>query len=142
MSKAEYKTLLYHISERLDTIDALRLVRLICEEKLDHQAHQDIQDTHSLLKKLEEGSFLGVDEMQDVKDILKAVNQWDVYDNVVMFESMRREYKELLERVINELEGLSDFERLMSIVCRVKRIPKERKTTFTMSGHYFKSWRT
>ncbi|XP_015771254.1 PREDICTED: tetratricopeptide repeat protein 28-like isoform X1 [Acropora digitifera] len=127
MSKAEYNTLLYHISRRLDAIDALGLVRLICEEKLGHQAHQDIQDTLSLLKKLEESSFLGVDEMQDVKDILKAVNQWDLYDNVVMFESMRREYKELLERVINELEGLRDLERLMSIVCRVKRIPKERK---------------
>ena len=124
MSKAEYKTLLYRISKRLDTIDALGLIRLICEEKL---GHQDIRDALSLLKKLEEGSFLGVDEMQDVKDILKAVNQWDLYDNVVMFESMRREYKELLERVIDELEGLSDLERLMSIVCRVKRIPKERK---------------
>lgn len=127
MSKAEYNTLLYHISRQLDAIDALGLVRLICEEKLGHQAHQDIQDTRSVLKILEERSFLGVDEMQDVKDILKAVNQWDLYDDVVMFESMRREYKELLERVINELEGLRDLERLMSIVCRVKRIPKERK---------------
>ncbi|XP_015760890.1 PREDICTED: uncharacterized protein LOC107340063 [Acropora digitifera] len=127
MSKAEYKTLLYRISKRLDTIDALGLIRLICEEKLGHQGHQGIQDTLSLLKKLEEGSFLGVDEMQDVKDILKAVDQWDLYDKVVMFESTRRGYKELVERVINELEGPSDFGRLMSIVCRVKRIPKERK---------------
>ncbi|XP_074613751.1 uncharacterized protein LOC141873603 [Acropora palmata] len=127
MSKAEYKTLLYRISKRLDTIDALGLIRLICEEKLGHQGHQGIQDTLSLLKKLEESSFLGVDEMQDVKDILKAVDQWDLYDKVVMFESTRREYKELVERVINKLEGLSDFERLMSIVCRVKRIPEERK---------------
>lgn len=127
MSKAEYETLLHRIGKRLDTIDALGLVRLICEEKLDHQAHQEIQDTRSVLKILEERSFLGVDEMQDVKDILKALGQWDLYDKVVLFESTRKEYKELLERVINELEGLSDLERLMSIVCRVKRIPKERK---------------
>ena len=52
MSKAEYNTLLYHISRRLDAIDALGLIRLICEEKLGHQAHQDIQDTLSLLKKI------------------------------------------------------------------------------------------
>ena len=40
---------------------------------------------------------------------------------------MRGEYKELIERVIGVLEDLNDLERLMSILCRVKRIPEERK---------------
>ena len=127
MSKAEYKTLLHHISKRLDEMDTLRLIRSIYEEKLDHQALQGINDTASLLKKLEERSFLGIDDMQDVKDILKALNQWDLYDEVVMFESTRKEYKKFLERVINALEGLNDLERLKSTVCRVRRIPEERK---------------
>ena len=127
MSKAEYRTLLYRISERLDEMDTFRLILSICEEKLDHQALQGINNSASLLKKLEERSFLWVDDMQDVKDILKAVDQWDLFDAVVMFESTRKEYKKLLERVINALEGLNDLERLTSTVCRVRRIPEERK---------------
>ena len=127
MSKAEYRTLLYRISERLDEMDTFRLILSICEEKLDHQVLQGINNSASLLKKLEERSFLWVDDMQDVKDILKAVDQWDLYDEVVMFEGTRKEYKKLLERVINALEGLNDLERLTSTVCRVRRIPEERK---------------
>ena len=127
MSKAELIALLYRISERLDEIDKLRLILWICEEKLDHQALQGINDTASLLKKLEEWSFLGADDMQVVKDILKAVDQWDLYDEVVMFEGTRKEYKKLLERLIDALEGLNDLERLKSTVCIVRRIPEERK---------------
>ena len=127
MSKTEYNSLLFRISKRLDDINDLEHVLFICREKLEHQADQDIHNTLSLLRKLEDSGFLGVDEMQEVKDILKAVEEWDLYEKVVKFESTRREYKELLERVINVLEGFNDLERLMSTVCRVRRIPEEKK---------------
>ena len=127
MSKAEYKSLLFRISKRLDEINALEHILFICEEKLDRQADQDIHDTLSLLRKLEDSGFLGLDEMQEVKDILKAAEEWDLYEKVLKFESRRSEYKELLERVIDVLEELNDLERLMSTVGRVKRIPEERK---------------
>ena len=45
MSKAEYKSLLFRISKRLDEINALEHILFICEEKLDRQADQDIHDT-------------------------------------------------------------------------------------------------
>ena len=127
MSKIEYNSLLFRIGKRLDEVNDLEHVLFICREKLERQADQDIHDTLSLLRKLEESGFLGVDEMQDVKDILEAVEEWDLYEKVVKFESTRREYKELLERLTNVLEELNDLERLMSIVCRVRRIPEERK---------------
>ena len=127
MSKAEYKSLLFRISKRLDEINALEHILFICEEKLERQADQDIHDTLSLLRKLEDNGFLGLDEMQEVKDILKAAEEWDLYEKVVKFESRRSEYKELLERVIDVLEELNDLERLMSTVGRVRRIPEERK---------------
>ncbi|XP_067038392.1 uncharacterized protein [Acropora muricata] len=127
MSKAEYKSLLFRISKRLDEINALEHILFICEEKLDRQADQDIHDTLSLLRKLEDSGFLGFDEMQEVKDILKALEEWDLYEKVVKFESRRREYKELIGRVIDVLEELNDLERVMSTVARVRRIPEERK---------------
>ena len=127
MSKAEYNSLLFRVSKRLDDINALGHILVICREKLEHQADQDIDNTYSLLRKLEESSFLGVDHLQEVKDILKAVEEWDLHDKVVKFESTRREYKELLRRVIRVLEELNDLERLISTVCRVRRIPEERK---------------
>ena len=127
MSKAKYKSLLFRISKRLDEINALEHILFICEEKLGHQTGQDIHNTLSLLRKLEDSGSLGVDEMQDVKDILEAEEEWDLYEKVVDFENTRREYKEFLERVINVFDGRNDLERLRSTVCRVRRIPEERK---------------
>ena len=127
MSKAEYKSLLYRISKRLDEINALEHILFIYEERLEHQTGQDIHNTLSLLRKLEEKSFLGVDYLQELKDILRAVEEWNLHEKVVKFQGTRREYKELLRRVIRVLEELNDFERLMDSVCRVRRIPEERK---------------
>ena len=124
MSKVEYNSLLLRISERLDDINALNRILFICREKL---AGEDIHDSLSMLIKLEQKGFLGVDELQEVKDILKAVEEWGLREEIIRFESMRGEYKELIERVIAALEDLNDLERLMSTVCRVKRIPEERK---------------
>ena len=124
MSKVEYNSLLLRISERLDDINALNRILFICREKL---AGEDIHDSLSMLIKLEQKGFLGVDELQEVKDILKAVEEWGLREEIIKFESMRGEYKELIERVIGVLEDLNDLERLMSTVYRVRRIPEERK---------------
>ncbi|XP_015769830.1 PREDICTED: uncharacterized protein LOC107348316 [Acropora digitifera] len=127
MSKTEYNSLLFRISRRLDDINDLEHVLFICRGKLEHQADQDIHNTLSLLRKLEDTGFLGVDDMQEVKDILKAVEEWDLYEKVLKFESTRREYREFLEKVITVLEERNDLERLMFTVGRVRRIPEERK---------------
>ena len=127
MSETEYNSLLFRISKRLDDINDLQHILFMCRGKLEHQADQDIHNTLFLLRKLEDSNFLGVDNLQLVKDILKTEKEWDLHEEVVKFERTRREYKDLLERVINELEGLNDLERLMSTVCRVRRMPEERK---------------
>ena len=127
MSKAEYKSLLFRISKRLDEINALEHILFICEEKLGPQTGQDIHNTLSLLRKLEECGSLGVDYLHVVKDLLRAVKEWGLREEIDKFESTRREYKELVARVVSMLEELNDLERLMSIVARVRRIPEERK---------------
>ncbi|XP_044172787.1 uncharacterized protein LOC122957005 [Acropora millepora] len=127
MSKAEYKSLLFRISKRLDEINALEHILFICEEKLGHQTGQDIHNTLSLLRKLEETGSLGVDNLLVVKDLLRAVKEWGLREEINKFESTRRQYKEFVARVVSVLEELNDLERLMSIVARVRRIPEERR---------------
>ena len=127
MSKAEYKSLLFRISKRLDEINALEHILFICEEKLGHQTGQDIHNTLSLLRKLEESGSLGVDYLHVVKDLLRAVKEWGLREEIDKFESTRREYKELVARVVSVLEELNDLERLMSIVARVRRLAEERR---------------
>ena len=128
MSEVEYNSLLYRISKRLDEINVLEHILFMCRGKLANRADDTIRDTLSLFTKLEESSFLGVDSLQVLKDIVKAVNQWDLQEEIVKFESIRGEYKKFVERVIGVLEELNDLERLMSAVWRRRRrIPEERK---------------
>ena len=92
MSKAEYKSLLFRISKRLDEINALEHILFICEEKLGHQTGQDIHNTLSLLRKLEESGSLGVDYLHVVvKDLLRAVKEWGLREEIdkFKFESTR-----------------------------------------------------
>ena len=124
MSEVKYNRLLFRISERLDNTQRLKDVLDMCRGKLPHGADDTIADTHSLFIKLEENNFLGVDSLQMLKDLVKAVGEWDLKDDIVIFESERREYKKLLEMVIGELEELNDLERLMSIVWRGRTIPE------------------
>ena len=127
MSEVEYKRLLSRISKRLDDTQPLKDVLDMCRGKLPLGADDTIRDTHSLFIKLEENNFLGIDSLQMLKDLVKAAGEWDLKDDIDIFESERGKYKELLERVIGVLEELSDLERLMSIVWRRRRIPEERK---------------
>ena len=127
MSEVTYNDLLYRICNRLDKINALKHVLSICRGKLPHGANDTIRDTRSLFENLEERSFLGVDSLQLLKDILQAVKEWELHEKIVKFESLRREYSEKLrETVIRVLEELNDMERLMSAVGR-REIPEERK---------------
>lgn len=130
MSNLEYKSLLFSISERLEEFNALEDDRVrkrtlfVCREQIAHRADDTIP---SLFSKLEEVGVLGVDSLQVLKVILKDEKQWDLYEQIVKFESIRREYKKLLERVISELGELNDLERLKSTVWGRVNIPEEGK---------------
>ena len=126
MSEVKYNDLLYRISERLDEINALEHVLFMCRGKLADGATDTIHNTRSLFEKLEESSFLGIDFLVVLKDILNAVEEWDLQERIVKFESLRGEYKKLHETVIRGLEELNDMERLISAVGR-REIPEERK---------------
>ncbi|XP_074617800.1 uncharacterized protein LOC141876890 isoform X2 [Acropora palmata] len=126
MSEVTYNDLLYRISKRIDKINALEHVLYVCRGKLPHGASDTIRDTRSLFEKLEESTYLGVGSLRVLKDVLKALKEWDLHEKVENFERLRGEYEKLRETVIRVLEELNDMERLKSAVGK-RKIPKERK---------------
>ena len=126
MSEVTYNDLLYRISKRIDKINALEHVLYVCRGKLPHGASDTIRDTRSLFEKLEESTYLGVGSLRVLKDVLKALKEWDLHEKVENFERLRGEYEKLREAVIRVLEELNDMERLKSAVGK-RKIPKERK---------------
>ncbi|XP_068710479.1 uncharacterized protein [Montipora foliosa] len=127
MSRIEYNNLLFRISQKLDETNARRHILFMCREILGARSDEDNhRDSISLFEELEGNGSLGPDNLGLVKEILVALEVWDLHDKIVNFESTRKEYTELIERVIGELDELIDLERLMSTVCRGK-ISDERR---------------
>ena len=121
MSKIEYNSLLFEISERLDQQNVLGRLLFMCRDFLtpDSSRQDNIQDTLSLFKELEDRKCLGVDRLQVLKDLLKSIRQWSLFGKVKKFESTRTEYNGLIEQIILVLDELNDMERLISI-CRLE----------------------
>ena len=71
--------------------------------------------TLSLFLELEEKGFLSPDRLTVLKTILKGVKEWAFLEKVEKFEQKRKEYNNLLEQIIRELDELNDLERLISI---------------------------
>ena len=127
MSKIEYNNLLFRIGQKLDETNARRHILFMCRETLGARSDEDnYRDSISLLEELEGNGSIGPDNLGLVKEILAALEEWDLHEKIVNFERTRKEYTELIERVIGELDELIDLERLMSTVCRGK-IPDERR---------------
>ena len=127
MSKIEYNNLLLRISQRFDETNALGDLLFLCRGKLATRSDEQIHpDAISLLKELEENGSLGPNNLGLVKDIMKALKEWDFLEEIIKFESSRREYTKLIKKVTVALDELNDLERLMSTVCR-ERIPEERR---------------
>ena len=120
MSKIEYNSLLFEISERLDQQNMLGRLLFMCRDFLtpDSSRQDNIQDTLSLFKELEDRKCLGVDRLQVLKDLLKGIRQWSLFGKVKKFESTRTEYNGLIEQIILVLDELNDMERLIAI-CRM-----------------------
>lgn len=120
MSSIEYNALLLKISRKLDELNIRELV-FLCREKLRHDNQPNIQDVLSLFKELEDQNYLGIDRLEHLKELLKAVREWALFKQVKKFETKRREYNELLDRICEVLDVDSvDLARLIDI-CRFER---------------------
>ena len=123
MSAIEYNNLLYQISQRLDKLNAGQQLIVICRGQLAARNEESIP-TLSLFLELEEKGILSPDRLTVLKGILEGVKEWAFLKEVEKFEHKRKEYNNLLEQIIRELDELNDLERLISI-CK-ENITEER----------------
>ena len=126
MSAIEYNNLLRQISRELDNRNAGQQLLEICRGKLAARNEENIP-TLSLFLELQEKGFLSPDRLKILKTILKGVKELAFLENVEKFEYKRKEYNNLLEQIIRELDELNDLERLISI-CR-GNITEERRAS-------------
>ena len=75
----------------------------------------------SLLTMLEENSILGIDRLNVMKELLKEIGKWDLLRRIERFEIKRKDYKQLLEKIIHALDESNELQRLISI-CRGKNL--------------------
>ena len=99
---------------------------VICRGKLPARNEENIP-TFSLFKELEEKGFLSPDRLNVLKAMLTGVEEWALLEEDEKFEAKRKEYNDLLERVIQVLDGLNDLERLLSICGR--KITEARRSS-------------
>ena len=97
----------------------------MCRGKVAPRSEGNMQDAFSLFVELEGKGFLGPDNLDVLKDLLKGVKEWALLEEAEKFENKRKEYDVLLKKIIRVLDELNDVERLVSI-CREK-IPPERR---------------
>ena len=119
MSKIEYNTLLFEVSQRLDEQNVLKQLLIMCRGMVATRSEDSIQNVFSLFEQLEEKGFLGLDRLEIMKDLLRGVKEWALFGKVKKLESKRKEYLGLLEQIIRVLDELNDLERLISM-CREK----------------------
>ena len=133
MSEYEYNNLLYKISKRLDKIHVGEQLLVICRGKLPARNEENIP-TFSLFKELEGKGFLSPDRLNVLKAMLKGVKEWALLEEAEKFEAKiltkRKEYNDLLERVIQVLDELNDLERLLYFDLRTKDNGSEAKQPF------------
>ena len=133
MSEYEYNNLLYKISKRLDKIHVGEQLLVICRGKLPARNEENIA-TFSLFKELEGKGFLSPDRLNVLKAMLKGVKEWALLEEAEKFEAKiwtkRKEYNDLLERVIQLLDELNDLERLLYFDLRTKDNGSEAKQHF------------
>jgi len=117
MSAIEYSFLLFEIAQRLDDINAGKQILEICRGQLAARRGEENIPTYTylLFSELDKKGFLSPDRLTVLKGILEGVKEWAFLEKVEKFEHRRKEYNNLLEQIIRELDELNDLERLISI---------------------------
>ena len=127
MSAIEYNNLLFKISQRLNELNVGRQLLVMCRGMVAPRDEENMQDVFPLFVELEQNGFLGADKLNILKDLLKGLEEWSLFGNVKSFESKRKEYNSLLERIIHVLDELDCLEQLVAICS--DRIPEEKHSS-------------
>ena len=128
MSYEEYNGLLSKISRRLDQLDQHEHLLFVCRGRVASRP-EDIPNALSLFRELEEHNNLAIDRVELLKELLKEVEEWSLFQKVRKFENKRKEYKELLEQISRALDESNQLQQLIAVCTERETLEEnERKT--------------
>ena len=88
MSAIGYNNLLFKTIQSLNESNAGEQLRFMCRDKV---AQRDEQSIKELFQELERNGFLSLDKLEVLKDLLKGLEEWSLFGNVISFEKKRKE---------------------------------------------------
>ena len=89
MSEIEYYDLIFEISTKIDVNQLERLV-FMCTKKISEGSEGTIKSARGLFKELEKQGYLGIDRLENLKEILKQLKKRSMIKKVEEFEIKRR----------------------------------------------------
>ena len=89
MSEIEYYDLIFEISTKIDVNQLERLI-FMCTKKISEGSEGTIKSARGLFKELEKQGYLGIDQLENLKEILKQLKKRAMLKKVEEFENKRR----------------------------------------------------
>ena len=93
MSVVGYCKLKHLYTKEINWESESELLILTYKEFTSCNSEDEITDVNSFLAKLEEGSLLGIDRLDVLKDLLKEMSKWGLLEMVNEFEKKRKDFK-------------------------------------------------
>ena len=128
MSYVEYNQLLFEISQRLDLLNQHGQLLFMCRGRVASRP-EDIPDALSLFQELEEQNYLAIDKVNLLKELLKGVKEWPLFDKVGKFEYKRKDYKELLEQISRALNESNQLQQLIAVCTEREALEENERNT-------------
>ena len=118
MSYIEYRKLLLEAGRKIDQqIEPTDLLFIL--KRRVSSGIEEITGARSLFEEMEERNNLGINRLEVLKDLLKGVEEWSLFQKVKMFEMKRTHYNNLFELIGRALDESNQLEELIH-VCRRK----------------------
>ncbi len=114
MSSIEYRALRCKVSQGINWPNENETLLSLCEGLIAADSENNIQNAASLFKELEKQNNLGIDDLDLLKALLRAIEKWALIDEVEKFEDKRKNYVSLREKIIVKLSEC-DVRRLIEI---------------------------
>lgn len=139
MSSIEYRALLCKVTHGVDWPNEGETLLSLSDGLIAEGTTANIVSVASLLKELEKQNNLGIDHLDILKALLREMQKWTLKDLVKKFQTRRKSYVSLLEKITFKLDELNDVNRLIAIcrphlaedeVCRIDTV----RSLFTELG--------
>ena len=125
MSVVEYLRLWHQCNTEINWQTESEWLKLIYRRYIPDGSADDVTSVITLLNRLEERKFIGIDRLGVLKELLKGIRKWNLLRILERFEIKRKDYRQLLEQISRTLEESNELPRLISICRRQNLIVRE-----------------